>query len=226
MPQPRQRIVFCDCLDCVTQPPTADIASSASPANEAAAKQEPPPKCLLLVLSGVLLPRQHESDDTAAAAGSTATVLDNLSLPHLNRAVAQGNLCLLTLRAEGEKQEGSPAGVCVAVCLSSLFFGCCAVSLASNLTGVLFISPCYCVCQMPAPQSCCKCSTCTRWDCCASVLTHIVAGLRWWVASMTVHQCTNRSCSNCGIFACICSCGCRNTRRASCQSRCQTGELG
>ena len=28
----RQRIVFCDCLDCVEQPPGTDIPSSASPA--------------------------------------------------------------------------------------------------------------------------------------------------------------------------------------------------
>lgn len=94
MPQPRQRIVFCDCLDCVQQPPTTDIQSSQSPANEAAARQEPPPKCLLFVLSGVLLPRADEQNAAAA------TVLDACNLPHLNRAAAQGNLCLLTLRQD------------------------------------------------------------------------------------------------------------------------------
>lgn len=95
MPQQRQRIVFCDCLDCVEQPATTDIQSSPSPANEAAARQEPPPKCLMFVLSGVLLPQ------TSAPNPGTATVLDGCSLPHLNRAAAQGNLCLLSLREEG-----------------------------------------------------------------------------------------------------------------------------
>jgi hypothetical protein len=94
MPQPRQRIVFCDCLDCVQQPPTTDIRSSSSAANEAAARQEPPPKCLMFVLSGVLLPT------TDAQNLATATVLDKCNLPHLNRATAQGNLCLLTLRQD------------------------------------------------------------------------------------------------------------------------------
>jgi hypothetical protein len=100
MPQPRQRIVFCDCLDCVQQPPTTDVQSSTSPANEAAARQEPPPKCLLFVLSGVLLPR---ADDMNPAA---ATILDACNLPHLNRATGQGNLCLLTLR------QDAATGVC------------------------------------------------------------------------------------------------------------------
>lgn len=120
MPQQRQRIVFCDCLDCVEQPATTDIASSTSPANEAAARQEPPPKCLMFVLSGVLLPQP------GAANPGTATVLDSCSIPHLNRAAAQGNLCLLSLREEAgaaadscaeleqvfcmyqERQEGKP----------------------------------------------------------------------------------------------------------------------
>lgn len=108
MPQQRQRIVFCDCLDCVQQPPTTDIQSSTSPANEAAARQEPPPKCLMFVLSGVLLPKP------AAQNPATATVLDSCNLPHLNRATAQGNLCLLTLR------QDAAAGVYLGVVSSTL----------------------------------------------------------------------------------------------------------
>jgi hypothetical protein len=95
MPQQRERIVFCDCLDCVQQPATTDIASSTSAANEAAAKQEPPPKCLMFVLSGVLLAHPQQQQEGSSSA---ATILDSCNLPHLNRATAHGNLCLLTVR--------------------------------------------------------------------------------------------------------------------------------
>lgn len=123
MPQQRQRIVFCDCLDCVQQPPMTDIVSSNSPANEAAARQEPPPKCVMFILSGVLLSSQHQSSQR-----QDGTMLDSCNLPHLNRATAQGNLCLLTLR------EGTAAG--------SFFTATCSPSASSSCTAV-----CTCHCK-------------------------------------------------------------------------------
>ncbi len=96
MPQPRQRIVFCDCLDCTVQPASTDVPNGASSASEAAARQEPPPKCLLLLLTGVLA--------TAHGVGTAGTLLDTLPLPHIHRTVDQGGLVLLTQRA------AAPAG--------------------------------------------------------------------------------------------------------------------
>jgi hypothetical protein len=112
MPQPRQRIVFCDCLDCVEQPAASDVACASSPTAEAAARQEPPPKCLMFVLSGALVVAAagvQAADSQAGSSSSSSsqqTVLDGCpGLPHLHRAAAQGSVCLLTLRAH------SPAGV-------------------------------------------------------------------------------------------------------------------
>jgi hypothetical protein len=113
MPQARQRIVFCDCLDCVQQPSTTDVQSSTSPANEAAAKQEPPPKCLMFVLSGALLPRADAENP------GSATVLDVCNLPHMNRATAQGNLSLLTLREAAA--PGKHTTCCTRCCFSSRY---------------------------------------------------------------------------------------------------------
>jgi hypothetical protein len=91
MPQPRQRIVFCDCLDCVEQPAATDVPTASSAANEAAAKQEPPPKCLLLHLSGVLLP---------GTSSSQPSILEALRLPHLDKATREGCLTLLAARPD------------------------------------------------------------------------------------------------------------------------------
>jgi hypothetical protein len=61
--------------------------------------QEPPPKCLMFVLSGVLLAHpQQQTQQEQEGSSSAATLLDSCNLPHLNRATAQGNLCLLTVR--------------------------------------------------------------------------------------------------------------------------------
>jgi hypothetical protein len=142
MPQPRQRIVFCDCLDCVEQPPTTDIQSSSSTANEAAARQEPPPKCLMFVLSGVLLPKADAPDL------GTATVLDNCNLPHLNRATAQGNLCLLTLRQDAAAGAPTTALPC---------------RHSSSIVHNLLLTKC-CLCALQtAAQSLSSSSVCTRY---------------------------------------------------------------
>lgn len=91
MPKQRQRIVFCDCLDCQEQPASSDVAAHLSPLSEAAAKQEPPPKCLLLVACGCMQPPPE---------GGAGTSLDACSLPHLNKCTREGQLTLLTLRKE------------------------------------------------------------------------------------------------------------------------------
>lgn len=90
MPRLRQRIVLCDCLDCVEQPATTDIAASTSAANEAAARQEPPPKCLLICATGALQPTHLDDPERP-------TSLELRKLPHFNKATKQGNLTLLTM---------------------------------------------------------------------------------------------------------------------------------
>lgn len=105
MPKLRQRIVFCDCLDCVEQPRTTDITSSLSPANEAAARQEPPPKCLLLVATGLLVPAGTGREPTAPS------LLELCSLPHLNKATREGGLTLLAMPTAGTEHGGAADAV-------------------------------------------------------------------------------------------------------------------
>ncbi|WIA31621.1 hypothetical protein OEZ86_002505 [Tetradesmus obliquus] len=61
----------------------------------------------MFVLSGVLLahPQQQQQQQQRGSFGPS-TLLDSCNLPHLNRATAQGNLCLLTVR------ESSAADCC------------------------------------------------------------------------------------------------------------------
>jgi hypothetical protein len=69
MPKQRQRIVFCDCLDCLEAPARAtDVPSALSPAGEAAVRQDPPPKSLVLLLTGALQPLPPRAAGRAAAA--------------------------------------------------------------------------------------------------------------------------------------------------------------
>jgi hypothetical protein len=132
MPKQRQRIVFCDCLDCAVddaqlQRPT-DVSTALSPAGEAAARQDPPPKSLIILLTGALQPVTASSGaaglDSIGGGGRDAavgrleaggapglapaprpgaTALDALRLPHLDRAARAGCQSLLAVR------EGSAA---------------------------------------------------------------------------------------------------------------------
>lgn len=121
MPKQRQRIVFCDCLDCAESeaPRATDVPTALSPAGEAAARQDPPPKCLLVVLSGALQPAapgggggavgggESAAASTAAAAGEGGTVLDSLRLPHLDRAARAGCQGLLVVREGSAAEPGA-----------------------------------------------------------------------------------------------------------------------
>lgn len=80
----RQRIVFCDCLDC------ADFADTPNTYGwEAAAKQLPPPKSLVVVLEGFNTAPEPASDDTAFC------LVDQLFLPHMNNVARHGvTFCL------------------------------------------------------------------------------------------------------------------------------------
>jgi len=83
--QRRQRVVYCDCLDC------AEVASAPpSHAWEAAAKQLPPPKSLVLLLEGFNAPGEG---------GGGACALDALALPHFDNVARNGvTFCLAERR--------------------------------------------------------------------------------------------------------------------------------
>lgn len=86
MPRQRQRIVFCDCYDCVDRPATATLSPEGLKAAEAVARQEPPPKGLVILASGFLVHQEGQLN------------LDACTLPHLNRLVHEGNLGFLASR--------------------------------------------------------------------------------------------------------------------------------
>jgi hypothetical protein len=115
--RPRQRIVFCDCFDCVERP-GGTVGSQAELADsEAVARQEPPPKALLIYASGFLQPHVPDSLDAtasvaaltlgtkAAAAAAAPPVagagsnVDACVFPHLDRVVKEGALGMLSVRA-------------------------------------------------------------------------------------------------------------------------------
>ncbi|KAI8470765.1 MAG: hypothetical protein J3K34DRAFT_508772 [Monoraphidium minutum] len=101
MPKQRQRVVFCDCLDCADPDAgrATDVPTALSPAGEAAARQDPPPKCLLILLTGALRPAGGGARSGGGAASAAA--LDGLRLPHLDRAARGGCQSLLALRDGG-----------------------------------------------------------------------------------------------------------------------------
>lgn len=77
--RPRQRIVFCDCRDCVdvsTQPVDYEW--------ERAARQLPPPRSLLLLLEGF-------NGDPGTELSSCS--LDELVLPHFDNVARRGVTC-------------------------------------------------------------------------------------------------------------------------------------
>lgn len=99
MPRKRQRIVFCDCFDCVDRPEQPELSKEQLDAATAVARQEPPPKALIVCASGFLA---HSAAD--------GPNLEACSLPHLNRAVREGCLGMLAARAPpslaGARLEG------------------------------------------------------------------------------------------------------------------------
>ena len=88
MPKPRnrQRIVFCDCVDCVDRP-QAEYSIEQLSIADAVARQLPPPKAIILFGSGLL-------DEWEGS-----TNLDASSFPHLDRIVKDGSLGILALEA-------------------------------------------------------------------------------------------------------------------------------
>ena len=83
----RQRIVFCDCFDCLDRPDAVSTSAEALSAAEAAARQLPPPKALLLFGSGFI--RYHGG----------AVNLDACCFPHLDCVTKEGCLGLLALQS-------------------------------------------------------------------------------------------------------------------------------
>lgn len=102
MPRQRQRIVFCDCFDCIDRPEQSELTDAELSACEAVARQEPPPKGLLIVGTGLL---QRAADDGVVN-------VDDFVLPHLNRVVKEGALGMLALRPqpEGERHASTGSG--------------------------------------------------------------------------------------------------------------------
>eukprot|EP00200_Dunaliella_tertiolecta_P003799 CAMPEP_0202338988 /NCGR_PEP_ID=MMETSP1126-20121109/1041_1 /ASSEMBLY_ACC=CAM_ASM_000457 /TAXON_ID=3047 /ORGANISM="Dunaliella tertiolecta, Strain CCMP1320" /LENGTH=448 /DNA_ID=CAMNT_0048929471 /DNA_START=12 /DNA_END=1358 /DNA_ORIENTATION=- len=83
--QPRQRIVYCDCLDC------RDLLEALAVASSVARQVPHPPKGLLIYASGFLSAQE--------AGKQTSADLENLPLPHLDRAAHDGCLGLLAVRS-------------------------------------------------------------------------------------------------------------------------------
>ena len=88
MPKPRtrQRIVFCDCVDCIDRPQTEYSTEQLSIA-DAIARQLPPPKAIILFGSGLLDEWEGHTN------------LDASQFPHLDRIVKDGSLGMLALEA-------------------------------------------------------------------------------------------------------------------------------
>lgn len=93
MPKQRKRIVFCDCLDCVSRKNDPYPSDAALAASEAAARQQPPPKALLIVGSGLV---QTRGGDMAGPMNT----LDEIRLPHLDQLVREGHTGLLASRSQ------------------------------------------------------------------------------------------------------------------------------
>ena len=91
MPKPRsrQRIVYCDCFDCIDRPDAVSTSAESLSAAEAVARQLPPPKALILFGSGFL--RHFEGSIN----------LDACSFPHLDRVAREGCLGMLALQSMG-----------------------------------------------------------------------------------------------------------------------------
>jgi hypothetical protein len=106
MPKARQRIVFCDCLDCAEQP-DFETGLSLSSANEAVARQLPPPKCLWICITGAAQPGEDGSPSDGAL-----TAVEAVTAPHINRLCKEGGTGFLSFRqgVSGEHHsEPSPA---------------------------------------------------------------------------------------------------------------------
>jgi hypothetical protein len=86
----RQRIVFCDCLDCQELAPGLDNFDW-----EAAAKQLPPPRSLMLLLEGF---NHSVSSDVSDECCS----LDRFVLPHFDNVARQG-VTFCAAQPKGEK---------------------------------------------------------------------------------------------------------------------------
>ncbi|KAG2490051.1 hypothetical protein HYH03_011516 [Edaphochlamys debaryana] len=105
MPRLRQRIVYCDCFDCVDRPEATALSQAQLDAATAVARQEPPPKALVIFASGVIVPHVDET-------GTAVTTLDTCTLPHCNLVVREGNLGMLAVRPSKEATDaGIPASV-------------------------------------------------------------------------------------------------------------------
>lgn len=89
----RQRIVFCDCLDC------ADIVDTPNDhgAWEAAAKQLPPPRSLLLLLEG------FNAASEAETTCEQLCTIDQIALPHFDNVARHGvSFCLASRQGASE----------------------------------------------------------------------------------------------------------------------------
>eukprot|EP00967_Tisochrysis_lutea_P146642 scaffold277198_cov25-Tisochrysis_lutea.AAC.1 len=99
--QPRQRIVYCDCLDCRDLPSDVgqELTDEALAVASSVARQVPhPPKGLLIYASGFLSAQE--------AGKQTSADLENLPLPHLDRAAHDGCLGLLAVRSSTAAGHG------------------------------------------------------------------------------------------------------------------------
>lgn len=121
MPRQRQRIVFCDCYDCVDRPATSSLSEDGLKAAEAVARQEPPPKGLIILASGFLLHQEGQLN------------LDACTLPHLNRLVHEGSLGFLASR------EADTGAACA---LRSLNMGCNKCLRTEDVGLVRLLMPC------------------------------------------------------------------------------------
>ncbi len=100
MPRQRQRIVFCDCYDCVDRPQQPSLSSEQLDAATAVARQEPPPKALIIYATGMV------------SSSDGLTNLEACTLPHCDMVVRDGNLGMLAVRKQpqdsNENQGKSP----------------------------------------------------------------------------------------------------------------------
>lgn len=99
MPRARQRIVQCDCFDCV-EDQGGPRPGTTSELSERVARQEPPPKCLLILGSGFLQAAPN-------GAATAQTNLDAANIPHLDKAARDGCSGLLSVRQRDAGAQGA-----------------------------------------------------------------------------------------------------------------------
>lgn len=104
MPRHRQRIVFCDCLDCTDRSNEQLPSGDQLAACEAAARQEPPPKCLVILASGFVQP----SAPPTAGGEPASNTLDDDTYPHLDGLVRDGHVGFLASRTAEAQRPGAP----------------------------------------------------------------------------------------------------------------------